>query len=109
MEMGGAVAAGAAAGAALGGGVASVPMAAGGAIAAVAVVTSSKLVNAIVNSRLGIHGPADNWAYCSTGDLHCQGNLCFGTYEEADTWYVKTYWSEYRTSHEDWVMCAGQE
>ena len=71
MELGGAVAAGAAMGAAIGGGVFSAPAAAGGAAMGAVVVTSSKFVDALVTSRLGISGPSDNWNFCETGD--CAG------------------------------------
>ena len=67
----GAVAAGAAMGAAIGGGVFSAPAAAGGAAMGAVVVTSSKFVDALVTSRLGISGPSDNWNFCETGD--CAG------------------------------------
>ena len=67
MEMGGAIAAGAAMGAVVGGGVFSVPAAAGGAAMGVVVVSTSKFVDALVTSRLGFNGPSDNRNYCETG------------------------------------------
>ena len=107
MELGGAMAAGAAMGAAVGGGVFSAPAAAGGAAMGVVVVTTSKFVDALVTTRLGFSGPSDNWNFNETGDCNGQ-TVCFGTYNESDTWYVKTYWNEYKGSNERWVMSAGQ-
>lgn len=44
----------------------------GGAAMGVAVVTTSKFVDALVTSRLGFSGPSDNWSFCSTGDCNGQ-------------------------------------
>ena len=101
--MGGAVAFGAAAGGFIGSG----PGAAGGAAMAVAVVSTSKLVDAIVSTRLGFAGPDDNWIHCETGFCDCK-QICFGTYKKGDSWYWKTYWTKYVKGSQTWIMSAGQ-
>ena len=106
MELGGAIAFGATAGAALGGGALSVPAAAGGAAMAVVVVTTSKFVDALVTSKFGFAGPSDNWAYMETGNCG-KHKVCYGTYGLDDTWYIHTYWKEYKGSNNKWIMSAG--
>lgn len=53
--------------------------------------------------------PRDNWCFCEIGSFENDGaQLCFGTYNAADTVYRETYQYEYRGQDSNWVMSAGQ-
>lgn len=91
MELGGAILGGTAAGAVVGG---PIGAAAGAAVATVS-YTAEKTISAICATGFGKKGPNDNWCYVEVGQTHGY-QICVGTYNSSDSWYVKTYWSEYR-------------
>ena len=107
MAVGGSIAGGATVGAVVGG---PVGAAAGAAVGVVSWGTG-QAIGALINSKLGIKGPNDNWCYIKTGSSAEKrtNKVCFGTYAPGDTMYWKTYWNEHK--HEDeaeFVMSAGQ-
>ena len=100
LDVGGAVAGGAGAGAIIGG----LPGAAAGAVVGVGGWLIGKGIDAIVAT---FPGSSENWCYVKTGNV--DGKICTGTYSANNTMYWKTYWNEYRGSNcDEYVMSAGQ-
>lgn len=103
IEIGGSIGGGVAAGALVGG---PAGAAAGAAIGALG-WAGGKVIDGLINSKLGFKGPQDNWCYIQTGEVN--GNVCTGTYAATDSMYWKANWIEYRGSNcEMYEMSAGQ-
>ena len=105
-KLGGAVAGGALAGACLRGPTGAL---AGAAIGAFIWGLGEFISGALKRTTVTKQVPRDNWCFCEIGSLGSDGaQLCFGTYNAADTVHRETYQYEYRGQDSNWVMSAGQ-